>query len=472
MVSLTGDESTNADGAAGGSFLRWILPLCDYLAVFLFGLIAIHWQDPFSFPLDSHHSVAMMSVMTCSFALVLLLSWQRAYTVWRGVKIINELTLVVICWSVTVLFWLLFAYLVSLDSTVGQRWPYVWFGSALAALVGGRLLIRGALQLARRYGFDQKKIILVGTEAAITRIKEQLNLRRGSGYVAVAEFEFSDDGIAVDKTFEQLRLVALAGQASELWIALPFSEEHLIQKILTELRDAPVNIRLEAKLAGIRLLNFSSARVAGVPLIHLARTGIGGINAWLKNLFDIVLALMALVFLLPLFLVVACLIKLDSPGSVIYKQKRYGWNGRIIRVYKFRTMYCQPEGQKFLQAQLGDSRVTKVGRVLRKYSLDELPQLYNVLQGRMSLVGPRPHATEMNEQYMRVLNDYPLRHRVKPGITGLAQVRGHRGETDTLEKMQARVDSDLEYIENWSFGLDIRILLLTLFVGFYHRNAY
>jgi len=198
-----------------------------------------------------------------------------------------------------------------------------------------------------------------------------------------------------------------------------------------------------------------------------------GLNVCFKTIFDYVFAVVALVLISPLLLLIALAIKLDSPGPVIFKQKRHGWNGKIIHVYKFRSMKVHQEtGLTITQATRNDPRITRIGAFLRRTSLDELPQFFNVLQGRLSVVGPRPHAVAHNEQYKELVPRYMLRHKVKPGITGWAQINGYRGETNTLDKMEKRVEHDLHYIENWSLWLDCYIIFMTIFKGFVNKNAY
>ena len=204
----------------------------------------------------------------------------------------------------------------------------------------------------------------------------------------------------------------------------------------------------------------------------LCETPFTGTNRLVKRLSDIVLASLILVLIAPLLLAIAIAIKLTSPGPVIFKQRRNGLDGEEIVVYKFRSMRTQDDGDVVQQATKDDPRITPLGRFLRRSSLDELPQFINVLQGRMSIVGPRPHAVAHNEQYRQLIKAYMVRHKVKPGITGWAQIHGHRGETDTIEKMQARVEYDLEYLRNWSLGLDLQIIARTIKVVFFARNAY
>ena len=197
-----------------------------------------------------------------------------------------------------------------------------------------------------------------------------------------------------------------------------------------------------------------------------------GINSVLKRIFDIVFSSVAIIFLCPVIIVISVLIKLSSPGPVIFKQNRHGLNGEEIAVWKFRTMSVMEDGNNVKQAKKNDSRITPVGKYLRMTSLDELPQFFNVLCGSMSVVGPRPHAVAHNLYYRTKIDNYATRHIVKPGITGWAQINGARGETETIDKMALRLKFDLEYIQNWTFWLDIQIVFITVFKGFYNNNAY
>jgi putative colanic acid biosynthesis UDP-glucose lipid carrier transferase len=212
--------------------------------------------------------------------------------------------------------------------------------------------------------------------------------------------------------------------------------------------------------------------IAGIPVLTLSETPLTGTRLLIKSLEDIVLSVLIAILIAPILLMVAVAIKLDSPGPVFFRQKRMGWNGKIFRIWKFRSMHVhQPENGVVQQAQKNDPRITRVGAFIRRTSLDELPQVFNVLAGEMSLVGPRPHAIQHDEEYSRRIADYFARHNIKPGITGLAQVRGYRGETKDIEQMIQRVESDIEYINNWSLGLDLSILLRTT-TALTGKNAY
>jgi len=220
------------------------------------------------------------------------------------------------------------------------------------------------------------------------------------------------------------------------------------------------------------LLHSRWTDIGGLPAVSVFENPLYGVDGLVKRAFDVFVAAFLLVFLAVPLLIVAIAIKVTSRGPVFFRQRRYGLDGREILVWKFRTMTVCEDGHQVTQASKQDARVTKLGAIFRRTSIDELPQLFNVLEGSMSLVGPRPHAAAHNEQYRKMIEGYMLRHKVKPGITGLAQVRGWRGETDTLEKMQRRVECDHEYIRQWSLWLDLTILFRTIFVVFARKNAY
>lgn len=259
-------------------------------------------------------------------------------------------------------------------------------------------------------------------------------------------------------------------------IAMPLNGDLRITDAIEQLKELPVNVHLSTELVGYELnLDPAPGGFAAFPMFAVSRRPISGASFVLKAIEDIVLASVALVALLPLFLLVAALIKLDSRGPVFFKQKRLGFNNKPFEIFKFRSMYHHraPEDEGFVQqATKRDPRVTRIGRILRATSLDELPQLLNVLNGSMSLVGPRPHALSHNEEYGRIIRGYFSRHRVKPGITGLAQVKGLRGETSDIRLMEERIRYDIEYANNWSLFLDIKILVMTVLVVLFQKAAY
>jgi len=257
-----------------------------------------------------------------------------------------------------------------------------------------------------------------------------------------------------------------------IYLSLPMASQPRILHVLDELKDTTASIYFVPDMFITDLIQGRSGSVCGMPVISVCESPFTGSNGLIKRASDIILSLLILMLIAPLLLLIAIAIKLDSPGPIIFKQRRYGLDGEEILVYKFRSMRVCEDGDTIRQAQKGDARITRIGAFLRKNSLDELPQFVNVLQGRMSIVGPRPHAVAHNEIYRNLIKGYMIRHKVKPGITGWAQVNGYRGETRTLDKMQARIDHDLDYLRNWSLRLDLHIILKTILVILKDRAAY
>jgi putative colanic acid biosynthesis UDP-glucose lipid carrier transferase len=265
---------------------------------------------------------------------------------------------------------------------------------------------------------------------------------------------------------------ARTNRVDVIYIALPMASQPRILKLLEELRDTTASIYFVPDIFVADLIQARVDSIGGLPVVAVCESPFYGFNGVVKHVSDFVLGSLILAVISPLMAAIALGVKLSSPGPVLFKQRRYGLDGRRIVVYKFRTMTVAEDGELVRQATKHDSRVTRFGAFLRRTSLDELPQFINVLQGRMSIVGPRPHAVAHNELYRKLIRGYMIRHKVKPGITGLAQVNGYRGETDTVDKMRVRIDHDLAYLRNWSVLLDLQIILRTIVVVLHGKNAY
>ena len=257
-----------------------------------------------------------------------------------------------------------------------------------------------------------------------------------------------------------------------IFVALPMRHVQRVLDLLDELRDTTASIYYVPDVFVFDLIQSRTGEILGMPVVAMCETPFFGYRGVVKRLMDVAFSLAAMLLLFPFFLVVSVLVKLSSPGPVIFKQRRYGLDGHEIHIYKFRTMTVTEDGNTIRQATRDDARITPVGRILRRFSIDELPQLMNVVQGTMSLVGPRPHAVAHNEEYRKLIKGYMVRHKVLPGITGLAQVNGCRGETARLEEMRRRIEFDLEYLRRWSPGLDVKIIFKTIFLLFGDRKAY
>jgi putative colanic acid biosynthesis UDP-glucose lipid carrier transferase len=263
-----------------------------------------------------------------------------------------------------------------------------------------------------------------------------------------------------------------ANRIDLVYITLPMGLQPRSLAILDQLRDTTASIYFAPDIFLLDLIQSRMDNINGIPVVAACESPFFGVNGVIKRVSDVVLSILILILIAPLLLLIAVLVKLTSPGPVLFRQRRYGLDGKEIVVYKFRSMLVMEDGAVVRQATRDDSRITPIGRFLRKNSLDELPQFINVLQGRMSIVGPRPHAVAHNEEYRKRIKGYMVRHKVKPGITGWAQVNGFRGETDKIEKMESRIEHDLEYLRNWSLRLDLSIILRTVWVVVKDRQAY
>ncbi len=263
-----------------------------------------------------------------------------------------------------------------------------------------------------------------------------------------------------------------ANSITRVYLALPISIAPRIEALLKEMGDTTASIYFVPNIFAFDLVQPRCVEINGMPVLSICDSPLHGMSGLWKRAFDVVLASVLLLLGWPALLIIAVAIKLTSPGPVLFRQRRYGLNGEEILVYKFRTMTVCEDGPVIAQATKHDCRVTTLGAFLRRTSLDELPQILNVLEGKMSFVGPRPHAVAHNEEYRKLINGYMIRHKVRPGITGWAQVNGQRGETSTVDKMQRRVQYDLDYLKNWSLALDLKIIVRTALTVFKDRNAY
>lgn len=365
-------------------------------------------------------------------------------------------------------------------ATFSRTWFIYWIGLALFLLILFRCSLLLVLRFMRARGLNERRVVIMGAGELGVKFANTVQQALWTGFNLVT---FMDDQaqhkpnkihhIPVIQTPNQLSVYLTEQGIDEIWLALPLRAEARVKEILFELRHHTITTRFVLDIFGMDLLNHSITDVAGFPVLNIRSSPMTGINRLIKAIEDRILAATILFFISPLLLILAVGVKWSSRGPIFFKQQRLGWDGRIIKVYKFRTMYVHTEEDgQITQATIEDKRITPFGRFLRRTSLDELPQFMNVLQGRMSIVGPRPHALAHNELYKDSIHTYMQRHHVKPGITGWAQVNGWRGETDTLTKMQKRIEYDLYYINNWSLGFDLQIIFLTFFRGFFSRNAY
>lgn len=457
------------------SLLGLLHRLSDALGIAAATWLALRWTGQ----IDSESWLLLPTAAI--LVLYLLGELTGLYRSWHGVSLDREIACVWTTWAYVAPAMLVLGYLTGHGVHLPRRVVVVGLICAPLVMSLARGLIRSVQHLLRSKGFNTRGFAIVG----VTDLG--FELARGiehSPHLGLRLVGFFDDRPAartphvpdaighrvgnLDELIEQAR----RGEVSIIYITFPMRAERRIKEVLNRLGDTTASVYLAPDFFVYELLHSRWTSIGGLPVVSVFENPFYGVDGLVKRVADLCLASLFLLMAAVPMLLIAAAIKLTSRGPVFFRQERYGLDGRPIRVWKFRTMRVCEQGARVVQATKNDPRVTRLGAILRKTSLDEVPQLFNVLDGSMSLVGPRPHASMHNEAYRKMIQGYMLRHKVKPGITGLAQVNGWRGETDTLYKMQKRVEFDHQYIRDWSPWLDLKILLRTIITVLKHKNAY
>ena len=420
--------------------------------------------------LSSHYIVLSIMVFALSFPG----SWANAKSIYK------DMASTISQWFLIVGILLFFGYATQYLPIFSQQVVTAWVLITPLVLVIAHWLIGQYFASTHYLKHIKKTAVIVGRN----ELCQQLNSRISSNSQLAIEIKGYFDDFSVSNPTPEFSQQALTGHMSEMaefvkrhaidliYITLPPSMHVQMMALLDDLKDTTASIYFVPDFFMADLIQGRIDEIDGMPVVAMCETPFTGFNGIVKRFSDIVLAIILLCLISPLLIVVAIGVKLSSPGPVLFKQRRYGLDGQEIIVYKFRSMTVTEDGATVTQATLNDKRVTPFGQFIRKTSMDELPQFINVLQGRMSVVGPRPHAVTHNEMYRKLIKGYMIRHKVKPGITGWAQVNGYRGETKTIESMKNRIDYDLEYLKKWSLALDINIILKTIFLVFKDSKAY
>jgi len=381
----------------------------------------------------------------------------------------------IIEWGIVVALLLFMGLTLKLNGAFPRSMLLSWFGLTPIMLLLGDVVSE---QLAARSSSSRKRYIIIGANEVGVELNRRVSHGIGPGQF-MGFFDFrSLERVAQDARSQfaglckEVAEFVRSNSVDAIYITLPMSKAPRINDMLREFRDTTASIYFVPDIFAYDLVQARCVEINGIPMLSICDTPFHGMNAVRKRLTDIALSLLGLLVTWPLMLVVAIAVKLSSPGPVLFKQRRYGLNCDEILVYKFRSMRVCEDGSVVVQAKKDDDRITGVGRFLRRTSLDELPQLLNVLEGKMSFVGPRPHAVAHNETYRKLISGYMIRHKIRPGMTGWAQVHGLRGETNTVEQMRLRVQYDLDYLRHWSLLLDLRILCSTAMLVVRGRNAY
>jgi putative colanic acid biosynthesis UDP-glucose lipid carrier transferase len=392
---------------------------------------------------------------------------------------ISSITDVIFRWLLLLAVMLAIGYVTKSLHEYPRRIFLTWAVITPIALVFSTLAMQEVMHHFLMHAFDNRSAIFAGYNNSSLELARRLTSNPAMRLEVSGFFDDrSSDRLGMESDAKLIgSLSDLSAYVKEhgtdvIFIALPIRHVKRVMNLLDDLRDTTASIYYVPDVFVFDLIQARSGEIHGIPVVAMCETPFYGYRGVTKRLTDIVLSVLILLLFLPLLLLIAILVKVSSPGPIIFKQRRYGLDGQEIGVYKFRTMTVTEDGADIRQASKTDSRVTRIGGALRRTSLDELPQLINVLQGRMSLVGPRPHAVAHNEEYRKLIKGYMVRHKVLPGITGLAQVNGCRGETSQLEEMEARVNYDLDYLRRWTPMLDIKIILLTALRLFRDEKAY
>lgn len=409
---------------------------------------------------------------------ILFAAAKSVYRSWRTETMTAEITGLISVWVATLLALVMLGFATKTSSDFSRVVLATWALMVPLSLAALRLVYREFLRAIRADGRNSRTVAFAGCGSIANKMAKNIDEQPWMGLRVIGAFDDRTRARNVSSNLQQKGCMqelvdrAKAGQIDIVYVTLPMHAEQRIVHLIDQLSDTTASVFVVPNIFVFDLFNAKWSTMGDVPVVSVFDSPFYGIDGGIKRLEDIVFGSLILLFVLPVMLLIALGIKLTSPGPVLFKQHRYGLNGGVVEVWKFRSMTVCEDGERVEQAHKNDARVTRFGAFLRHTSLDELPQFFNVLQGHMSIVGPRPHAVAHNEEYRRLIHGYMLRHKVKPGITGLAQVNGWRGETDTLDKMKGRVDCDLAYVRNWSLWLDIKIIVMTIFKGFTGKNVY
>lgn len=390
------------------------------------------------------------------------------YRSWRSIRFIQQAITTTMVWLFSIVIITSIAYLIRAADVFSREITLLWFVSVLVLLVLWRFAYRRALYILRSHNYNTRTALIIGASHAAHALADEFKYNPRHGIRLVGFFDDRkparlDPNVIIHGRVDDALNLAKSASVDNVYIALPLNAEQRTQEFLEKFADTTANVYLIPNFFVYNLLYSRWIEVGNVLTLSVYDTPHLSVTGWLKRIEDLVLSSLLIVLLSVPMLFIALAIKISSRGPVIFKQYRYGLDGKKFLVFKFRSMTTADNGPVVQQATRNDARITPLGKFLRRTSLDELPQIFNVFHGTMSLVGPRPHAVAHNEEYRKLIKGYMLRHKVKPGITGWAQINGFRGETDTLDKMKGRIEYDLDYIHRWSIWLDIKILFLTLY---------
>lgn len=447
------------------SYVSILQRFCDVLAIY-FGFYFIFSIN--NMPIDNRALLMFLSVVSLFQLIGGLTDFYRS---WRGVSLFNEL---IFCLKNVFFSVALIGPILLFLGKMNAQVIFTYFLSVVFIMSALRIAIRLSYALFFKYFIRANDVLILGDSDKALKLFQDLRDSEWTGFNPIGVFSFRQDydRFVYSGGLDDAMEIVHKQKINKVYVVINQDNIEQADQVIKSLADTTCSTVIIPELFSHDFLYSRVEDINGTPIIPIIDTRLTGINTLLKRIEDICFSLVILLLISPILIGISIAIKLTSKGPVFFKQTRYGLNGKPILVYKFRSMNVMENGTKVTQAIKNDPRLTPIGGFLRRTSLDELPQFFNVLLGSMSVVGPRPHAAAHNEEYRKLITGYMLRHKVKPGITGLAQIRGWRGETDTLDKMEKRVECDLEYIRTWSLLLDIKIIFLTVFKGFINKAAY
>lgn len=433
-----------------------IARIVDVMVFVVCGVAAFYSYEAYQ---DSYLDFERYLVLILLGALLFVFLSNRLYRSWRSegfFKLIQTIGTVIARTWILIIFGLFFT---KTNDYYSRTWIVAWAIYAFFGLLIARYFMYVVLGRLRILGMNQKHVAIIGSSGTAKELQERIARSPWSGF-KVGKFLANPS---------QEELQDLTTQSfDEIWLALNMDEQHHIGALMEGLKNSTANVRLVPDWFSYRLINHGVSEVLGVEMVDLYGTPMTGTNLLVKTIEDFVLSLLIVILLSPVYLVLAILVKISSPGPIFYRQPRVGWNGEIFEILKFRTMPVNTEKEGVVWGNASHKAVSPISRWMRKTSLDELPQFFNVLKGEMSIVGPRPERPEFVEKFKNEIPGYMKKHLVKAGITGWAQIHGWRGDTD----LQARIEHDLFYIDNWSLMLDLKIIFYTPWRGLVNKNAY
>jgi putative colanic acid biosynthesis UDP-glucose lipid carrier transferase len=454
------------------SALTLLQRMVDVVIITLAMIFAMHIRE---LKVDADY-LLLMCLAALIFMILAEIQW--LYRLWGTEKLMDEFVSVMGVWFTVVLCLVVLGFVTKTTSMYSRTGLTIWILTVPVLMLVSRYVYRQLQPLLFADGRNMRRLVFFGSCKTAHKMAASIEKMSWMGLRVAGVFDdrplnrIDLGGLTLEGNMKDLIARAKSGEIDVVYITLPMHAEARIIKIVDQLSDTTASVYVVPDSFVFDLFHAKWSSVAGIPLVSVYESPFHGIEGWVKRAEDLVLGSFILLLISPVMLLIALAIKLTMPGSIIFKQNRYGLKGEVVEVWKFRSMKVSDNGNQVIQATRSDPRITPLGAFLRRHSLDELPQFINVLQGRMSIVGPRPHAVAHNEQYRSLIYGYMLRHKVKPGITGWAQVTGWRGETDSLEKMQGRIDCDLAYVRNWTLWLDIKIIWMTFIKVFIGNDAY